>query len=337
MIDLKFIVRLALTILILGMGGQTAAARNLPIWPIDYLVLKSQLIVEGQVFEDQHIVVQKTLLGQATQSERISFTTPFKLPFIVDLGYGCNATTLTTSDGHRCRNLNGASAVVFLSRETPTEPWQPAGIGSGIKWIVGGRVLGYYQLENPGGYTLLHDGEYNTAESLYRTINAALEKRSKYLGVLNEPDPQNRIQGLLPFLNDSANEFYWMEAVNTLAAMGPVAGPTLRKLAMQPTNIRFRLIAVIGETKDPDSATFLAQFVEIGRVMLSDLKWVLASDWRQRIHEWQVSLCALAKINSSEARFVLREAMADWEQVEFYGQLAGACIQEGLNNYPSPE
>src|SRR5215831_17302571 len=309
---------------------QTAFARIATQWPIDYVVLKSELVVQGRV-EKGYVVVEKVILGQSSPGARVDFTTFIDLTFIAD----CDRTM---SAEQPCHDVKGSSGVVFLHRNKP-DSWEVTGEGSGLKWLYGERVLGYYQIMNPGPYGLTQDRQAKIPQDLDRLISAAIEKRGRYLAALNNSDPQKRIEGLRPFLADSQNWLYWREAVQSLAATGPVAGKTLRELAAQPGDRRSTLVAAMGETRDPDCVPFLNGLIEKARPTLSDYRFnSTMPEQRRTLNEWQTALCALAKINSPKAHSVLLESMSEWQSAEeFYGPQAGVCIQQGLNNFPRAE
>jgi hypothetical protein len=309
---------------------QTASARILEHWPIDYVVLKSELVVQGRV-EKGYVTVEKVILGQSAPGARVDFTTSIDLTFIAD----CDRTM---SAEQPCHDVTGSSAVVFLQRNRP-DSWEVTGEGSGLKWLYDERVLGYYQIMNPGPYGLTQDRQAKTPQDLDRVISAALEKRGRYLAALNNSDPQKRIEGLRPFLADSQNGWYWREVLKSLAATGPIAGKTLRDLAAQPDDRRFMLAAAMGDTRDPDCVPFLNGLVEKARPTLSDYRFNSTMPEQSRaLNEWQTALCALAKINSPKAHAILLASMSEWQSAEeSYGPQAGICIQQGLNNYPRAE
>ena len=56
--------------------------------------------------------------------------------------------------------------------------WTPAGGGSGVKWLNNGKVYGYQQLENPGGYWLLPDEEAQSESAMKEIIGQAIAKKS---------------------------------------------------------------------------------------------------------------------------------------------------------------
>jgi hypothetical protein len=328
--------RFVFAILVMAVGTTAALSVELPTWPLDYVVLKSELIVQGRVVDDHFILVDKVFLGTAAPSGRIYFTSHIELTRIAE--DDCDRTTMKSYRGMPCRTVDGKSGVFFLHKDKPTDPWQTTGWGSGVKWLDGEKVLGYYQLDNPGPYVLGPNWS-RTPQALYHEIDAALEKRLRYFAALNNQDPQKKIELLMPFLDDNRSWLYWLDAVHSLAAIGPAGGKTLREMAKAPSDFRLSILEAIGNSGDPESVPFLTQLVEHGKPMLRDFRWATATpDQRRTINEWQVGLCALSKINSPNAVSVLRDSLSDWEQVEeSYMWRASDCIHNGLNRNPDIE
>ena len=331
--------RIAVIVLLITGASGNGSARILEMWPLDYVILKSQLIVQGEVVDDYFVIVDRVFLGQVPASKRIDFTTHLELTTI--LSSECDRVTMRAYGGLPCRTVKEKPAVLFLTKTNPTDKWETTGSGSGMKWLDNGEVLGYYQVQNPGGYLLLP--EKRTPEDLYRAINDGLEKRSRYLAALDNQDPLKRIDGLLPFVQDPKQYLYWREAVFSLASTGPLAGESLRELAekLKDNYSRVAVIEALGKSGDSNSTRYLIEIVEGAEpvVQKGALRFSAAGrDERTRMEEWKTALCALAAIGDKSALPLFRDSIFDAYRVEeFYGSQAAACIAQGLNKNPTLE
>src|SRR2546425_745507 len=329
---------------IVGFGGSSHAMLLLH-WPIDYVVLKSELIVKGHFIDEHHILVDEVFYGAAVPSQGLLVKEHIELSRIADdPSRECDPVQQKNRfNGKPCRLLSDEPVLLFLQKSKTDRSWEPTGWGSGVKWIVDGKVLGYYQLDNPGPYVLLRDYEAGTPEDLYRVIASALQKRARYEAALNEKDPKNSIAGFLPFVQDPKHDWYWREAVFSLATIGPAAGVSLRQLAekLKGNYSRVTVIEAMGKSADADSTKYLAEIVSAAKPLVQKgaFKFAAATqDERTRMDEWKTALCALAEIGDGRALPLFRESIFDAYQVEeFYGAQAAGCIEQGLNKNPTLE
>src|SRR5437879_5910067 len=68
---------------IVGFGG-TSRAMLLLHWPIDYVVLKSELIVKGHFVDEHQVFVDRVLYGAAVPSQRLLIKEQIELSRIAD-------------------------------------------------------------------------------------------------------------------------------------------------------------------------------------------------------------------------------------------------------------
>lgn len=322
----------------------TARAKLLPRWPIDYVVLKSQLVVQGHFIDEHLLVVDKVLFGEATPLQQIPIgSEQISLSRIAyDVWRECDSVQEKNRfSGKPCRSVKHGSVVVFLQQTRGT--WQPTGWGSGVKWLVDGKVLGYYQFDNPGPYVLIDDYEARTVEELYRAIESAIRKRAQYQAALADTDSTRRINGLRPFVQDSKKDLYWRDAVHSLASTGPASGEALRDLAekLKSDYARVEVLKAIGESGDKESTPYLLEIVAAAKPLVESgaFRWQSASaQQRQSIDEWQSALCSIANLSDPRALPVLRSSLFDALQAEeFYGAPALVCVERGLEKNATPE
>ena len=330
------------TIALISFAG-SGQAKRLPHWPIDYVVLKSQLVVQGHFNDEQRLVVEKVFFGDAKPLQQIAIVDEMRLSRIADDPYRqCDRIQeKNRSTGAPCRSVKHEPVVVFLERSHGA--WQPTAWGSGVKWLVDGRVLGYYQFDNPGPYILIGDYEVRTYDELYRAIETAIRKRAQYEAALADTDPTSRINGLKPFVQSSKKDVYWREAIHSLAATGSTAGKPLRDLAeeLKGNYARIEVLKAIGESGDKESTPYLLEIVAATKPLIQERAFSrqMASDEeRQTIEEWQTALCSIAGLSDPRALPVLRSSLFDALQIEeFYGVPAQGCIERGLANNPTVE
>ena len=321
----------------------TVQAMPLPHWPIDYVVLKSELIVQGHFINEHSLIVDKVFLGDATPGQEIYVTEQISLSRIAnDPERECDAIQEKNRfNGKPCRLLKQDPAFVFLQKTAGK--WQPTGWGSGVKWLVDGKVLGYSQFSVPGPYVLADDYEARTVEDLYQRIESALQKRGRYEAALAEKQSARRISGLTPFVQATKKDFYWRDAVHSLAATGPASGKALRGLAekLKGDRARVEVLKAVGEAGDKNSTPYLLTIVAAAKPLIENgaFHWLSASmQQRQTVEEWQVALCAIAQLSDPRALPVLRLSLFDALQLEeFYGSQALVCVERGLENNATPE
>ena len=73
-----------------------ARAMLLPRWPIDYVVLKSQLIVQGHFIDEHSFLVDKVLLGNTTPLQQVWINDRMSLSNHPDSGSRSQAHMLLT-------------------------------------------------------------------------------------------------------------------------------------------------------------------------------------------------------------------------------------------------
>lgn len=334
--------RVACCGLLFVVAAASAAAMELPHWPVNYTVLKSALIVQGRFADGRGLLIDRVFYGDARPGDRIAVTRVLDLSLVTydDFFRPCDpARRAAWRPPKEWRNVRGEPVVLFLEKDEQGA-WRPAGWGSGVKWLVDGQVFGYMQLMNPGPYSLLPDTEAKHADDLYQAIRQGLEKRARYESILASPDVRRKIEGLLTFLPPGGKDDYFYEALRRLADLGPPAGAALRALAQREDNyIRRTVLEEIGRAKDPDSLPYLASVIARAQPLIrgGTYRWVKATAAERRmIDEWQVAVCSTYEIGGEQALPLLREAMADAVLLEDpYGALG--CAESGLKAHPSVE
>ena len=318
----------------------TARAMNFPHWPIDYVVLKSELIAQGHFIDEKHFLVEKVFFGTATPLQTIVINDRMGLTRVADdPDRECDPIqAINRTTGTPCRTVKQAGAVVFLQKLEGQ--WEPTALGSGVKWLLDGKVLGYQQFSVPGAYVLTADRETTNAADLFEAVERALEKRARFEAALQKK-AQQRIEGLMPFVEDQKGYLYWKDALYSLAATRPPASEVLRDLAekLKGQPLRVEVLKSIGESGDKNLTLYLLGVVAAAKRIVKTLgSQGLSDQQRQAVEEWSAALCSAAKLIDPKALPILRDSLSDSLQVGgFYGSQARSCIEGGFKQMPAPE
>jgi hypothetical protein len=314
----------------------------LPMWPVEYEVLKSQLIVQGRLTEQNQVLVEKVFFGPARPSENIQVDRLLDLPLVAfpDLRTYLESRKDKAKQGEP---VKGQPVVLFLHRPKDTGNWQPYGWGAGVKWLIGSKVYGYWQIFNPGPYLLTPDRELKDAKELLEAIAKALEKRARYEAALNQKDVEVRIKALLEFIQPSESHLYFNEALKSLEEVGPQAGEALRKEAERPGQDELRrqyLLSALGGCQDRGSVPYLLEVIaQTGAILQKvegEFDWLKASHEEQKaVSEWKTAIYAVAQIGDERALPALRNALL-WGAEHKYLEIVETAAM-GLRKNPVQE
>lgn len=344
---------LALTLLVLI--APCARGDDLPRYTIEDEVFEAQLVVVASPAEGNTVEVKEVLLGTATVGQKLPVERWLDLPRLrfesIEEAWASGRRSnispgkggLRDSPAQTLPKEANGDVLLFLEQDEK-KVWRPAGWGSGVKWLLDGKVYGYQQLMNPGGYYLLPDERATTQEELRTLVGQAIAKNARYLAAVAIQDPAQKVEQLKPFvLAKNDGRHYFHVALRELSNTGPAASAFLREQADTPNaNPMWRLdfLPAYIKSGDPDAAPYLLDLVEraapIIRASGPFERDKLSQAERQTLFDWFTALDALAEMGDKRVVPALREALL-WGAVNWKQDRTLEIAARSLANLPSPE
>jgi hypothetical protein len=232
-----------------------SSAEMLPSWELEKVCLRARLIVEARRVEAGVVEILHVHHGDAKVGERLVVGRFEDLPRLAFAD--AEAAQRDWKQGAGIP-LEGCVAVLFLKRSDVG--WEPVGLGSGVRWIAGGRVFRHSQLWNPGPYFVLPDPEADSPDALQRRIAAELERRRAFEARLADLDAGERVRALLPYALRQERDAYSGAAFEEIVRMGQQAGPALLAAAEKaPAEESLVIVRLLGRTQYQGALGFLAK------------------------------------------------------------------------------
>lgn len=303
--------------------------------PIEYDVLKSDLIVEAQETDEAGTVsVERVFLGPARPGDRLVVARLDRVPREV-------RDPASRGRRSRTRRLKEGKALLFLVRAKDGPGWELFDRIFGVRWIAGDTVYVWFPItRTPGPYAFQPAG---TIDELRQAVALGIEKRARFEAALRNPDPEQKVEALAQFVQPFGGGYYAAEALGEMAKLGGPAAKMLCALAEDKGDagtLRLEIIRAIGKCEDRGAVPYLldvvakaqAGFVKTGRGF--DALNTTPQDHSAHA-EWRAALGALARIADERSLPAFRRALAWAARTDASGMAHTACA--GLGRMPSRE
>lgn len=291
-------------------GGIAHASRM--ALPIDYNVLKSELIVEAkEIGKGDRVSVERVFSGPAKPSDTIVVEGLAEVEHRVYERAG-------RPTRKKRRSFKGAKALLFLIRSKDGRNWRLFDNVFALRWIVGGQVYLWQPIVmTPGPYAFLRDRAVRDVDELYQAIEKGLEKRARFQATLQHEDAKQKTKGLLEFIDPKEHDAYVGEAVRQLAPLGPAVADTLREQLTLPDQIRSRrrrILFAMGRLKDKGSVPCLLEIAAKSKRLLEKGeapfdKRKAPPEEQEAYLDWTAAIDALERIGHARALPPFREAL----------------------------
>jgi HEAT repeat protein len=328
-------------------SAQALRAENLPEWEVEFTIFRADIAVRATLQEGNTIQVEEVFMGPAAVGQKLPVERLLDLPrqryqsaedAFMSMFRRAGDKTKATSP----RPEVSGPMMLFLTRNDSGK-WETEGWGSGVKWLVDGKVYGYVQPSNPGPYYLVPDRYTKTEERLRLVIQAAIAKKDKFTAARSLADPASRIAALAPYLQPEENNFlYFAYATEAIGKAGPLAGPLLCAAADKspPDYRRSEMLKALGKCRAPESVPYLLGMVERSAPVIKAIEPFRLSELslpqRVAMTDWDIAVYVLAEEADPRAIPAFREALL-WGAPHFAEHRIMQYAARGLQKLPTPE